>query len=467
MSQLISAFPAPLPRVQLDARSHGEHAIQIYADEEVLLNELSGFIETSLRSGRAFVVVATNDHCQTIRRLLSSKPSDLNRDACLFVDADAILARFMVEGQPNGVLFRELLGEVLSSARRLSPRQLVTVFGETVAVLWLKGKKQAALRLEELWNELTEAEAFSLLCAYPARLFQDPERSDDFALACASHSTVLPDESYTLLRSNAERLRAIAGLQHKVRMLDADLGLHKCMERDLESLVRARNLEMEQARFHLHELSSKLTSVRDEERRSIGRQLHNSIAQLLAVLAMNLDLLESKPELSTGSVQLLARSHLLIQRVMQEVRSLSYGLYPPTLKILGLPAALEWYVGGFIERTGIHVRLQVNPAVGRLPHEIESGIFEIVQDWLEQVIEQSDQGQPRIQLERSGSGTLLELKLYQRSCQQQNSPRQDPALPMTGEMLEKVRGLSGRLQLVSAPDCKGFSFLFPEYTTAA
>lgn len=68
----------------------------------------------------------------------------------------------------------------------------VVVFGEMVAVLWEERKQEAAIRLEQLWNELARTHFFYLRCAYPAKSFQGKTKAVPYATICAEHSVVLP-----------------------------------------------------------------------------------------------------------------------------------------------------------------------------------------------------------------------------------------------------------------------------------
>ena len=89
-----------------------------------------------------------------------------------------------------------------------------------VALLWAEGKPEAAIRLEELWNDLARTYSFSLRCAYPITNFNRDEDGEPFLRICAAHSAVIPDESYTALSTDEERLRGISHLQQKVQALE-------------------------------------------------------------------------------------------------------------------------------------------------------------------------------------------------------------------------------------------------------
>jgi PAS domain S-box-containing protein len=89
------------------------------------------------------------------------------------VEAAQALAKFMVDGRPDPVLFSQVLGELIARAEHASlyENHRVVVFGEMVAVLWAEGKREAAIELEKLWNNLTRTSSFALRCAYPMQGF--------------------------------------------------------------------------------------------------------------------------------------------------------------------------------------------------------------------------------------------------------------------------------------------------------
>jgi hypothetical protein len=113
------------------------------------------------------------------------------------VDARETLDTFMVEGRPDGKLFRKSVGTLLEDARRKSKSKDVglTVFGEMVAVLWEEGNKQGALELERLWNDALGEQTFHLHCAYPRQVFSDGDDGVGLAEVCQAHSHVLDGDA--------------------------------------------------------------------------------------------------------------------------------------------------------------------------------------------------------------------------------------------------------------------------------
>jgi PAS domain S-box-containing protein len=150
----------------------------------------------------------------------------------------------------------------------------------------------------------------------------------------------------------------------------------------------------------LHQLSGRLLELQDDERRRISRELHDTTAQNLAVLSMNLCVVKEAAKLLNHKVrQSVAESLSLAERCSQEIRTLSYLLHPPLLDELGLVSALRAYMAGFTQRTNIQVDLKMAD-IGRLPGEIETTVFRIVQEALTNVHRHSGSAKAEVRLIR-------------------------------------------------------------------
>ena len=140
--------------------------------------------------------------------------------------------------------------------------------------------------------------------------------------------------------------------------------------------------ELDKAQESLRRLTARLLQVQDDERRRLARELHDGAGQILAALNMNLESLQDavKEQIAPSLNQRLAESIRLANQVIKETRTLSYLLHPPLLDEAGLRDALHWFVGGFIERSGIQTELEISPNFSRLPRELETAIFRIIQE---------------------------------------------------------------------------------------
>ena len=151
----------------------------------------------------------------------------------------------------------------------------------------------------------------------------------------------------------------------------------------------------------LRRLSQQLIRTRDEERRQIARELHETAGQSLAAIKMTLGRLRDGLDETNEAAHSLLRSAVeLADAAVREVRTVSYLMHPPMLDEAGLGPALRWYARGFSERSGIRVEASIPERLPRQSQEIETTIFRIVQEALTNVhrYSQSSTAQVRIWL---------------------------------------------------------------------
>jgi signal transduction histidine kinase len=136
----------------------------------------------------------------------------------------------------------------------------------------------------------------------------------------------------------------------------------------------------------LRSLSAELMRSQDEERRRIGRDLHDSTGQTLAALELGLaQLIRDSAALTPQRRALLEHCTRLAAQCSGEIRTASYLLHPPLLDELGLLSALRWLADGFHERSTIEVRLDLPQSMERLPPDHELTLFRIAQEGLTNV----------------------------------------------------------------------------------
>lgn len=395
---------------------HSPHVVQFYSDDSFLLDELGIFIGSALEAGDAAVVIATPAHRDGLAERLRVRGLDPNQAAkegrYIALDAADTLSQFMIEGYPNAVHFADLMGTCIGQAKQVARNEhsAVAAFGEMVALLWNEGKADAAIRLEQLWNDLAKTHAFSLRCAYSMKDFSRGDHRDSFLKICECHSDVIPDEGYTALESKADQHRKIALLQQKEQSHAALQRLKEELDREIAERVAAEH-KLRQSEKSLRELSGHLLRMQDEERRRLGRELHDSFGQYLAALKMGLDLLDmSLPSNDGAAKKHVADCVRLVSQSLTEVRTMSYLLYPPMLEEIGLRAAIPWYLEGFAKRSGIQTSLDISQACERMPRDVELAIFRILQESLTNVHRHSGSKQAEIRIICAGGKVTLEVK---------------------------------------------------------
>ena len=161
----------------------------------------------------------------------------------------------------------------------------------------------------------------------------------------------------------------------------------------------------------LAELASRLLNLQDEERRRLARELHDETAQNLAALNVGLSRIRSMltPE-QERAISLVSENESLCQKALKEVRTISYLLHPPLLDERGLGVALSWFVNGFSDRSGLKVSYFLSPEIKRLPSEIETALFRVVQEALTNIHRHSRSSVADISLTKESESIVLVVK---------------------------------------------------------
>lgn len=169
-----------------------EHIAQFYEHDDVLLDTLAGFVGGGLKTGEGAIVLATAGHLKALEQRLAASGIDVAtavaRAQYIPMVAEEALSKFMVNQWPDDQLFAAFVSDLITRARATGRR--VRAFGELVALLWARGDVAATIRLEFLWHQLCQSQAFSLFCAYPKSGFtEDPLKSLD--VIRATHSRIV------------------------------------------------------------------------------------------------------------------------------------------------------------------------------------------------------------------------------------------------------------------------------------
>jgi PAS domain S-box-containing protein len=220
-------------------RSKG-HSVQFYEEDSYLLEGLSRFIGAAILADDAALIITTKSHRDGLFARLRSRGLDLtlamSEGRFLSFDAAEMLTKFMVDGTPDPALFAEVAGNLiarLASIKNGETRR-VAVFGEMVALLWADGQFEAAIQLEQLWNQLARTHSFQLHCAYPLNQFPEEQDGEKLLEICAEHSHVVPMEQYTSLADDRERFQAVLFLQQKAQALETEIHERKRVQQTLQ-----------------------------------------------------------------------------------------------------------------------------------------------------------------------------------------------------------------------------------------
>lgn len=192
--RFVSSMLRPYP---LGQKAPRRHEVLFYSDDEVLLNSLTDFVAAALKGGNAAIVLATKSHRDGLFQRLKAERVDaegaIRQGTYISMDAADTLSTILVDGMPDPARFFAGLGRLIEAAARATKteRPQVAVFGEAVALLQAEGKADAAIRFEQLGNELARTHEVRILCAYPLSSFRGEENQHVFQSICAEHSAAL------------------------------------------------------------------------------------------------------------------------------------------------------------------------------------------------------------------------------------------------------------------------------------
>lgn len=170
--------------------------------------------------------------------------------------------------------------------------------------------------------------------------------------------------------------------------------------------------ERKEAEQQLAQLTAKLLTTQDEERRRIARELHDVTAQSIGLIMLNLaQVQKAASNLDSRSKDRLTESLAFGEQALKDIRTLSYVLHPPLLDQAGLITALKWYVKGFHERSGVRVDfIESGNEDQRMPPEVEYALFRVVQECLTNIRRHSNSETAEISLTRTAEEVSLSVR---------------------------------------------------------
>lgn len=196
-------------------------------------------------------------------------------------------------------------------------------------------------------------------------------------------------------------------------------------------------------------LSARLLTLQDEQRRKFARELHDSVGQHLAAIKMAIEMLHRKLPGDPVVVDCIK----LLDEAISETRTISHLLHPPLLDEAGLNSAIRWFVEGFDKRSGIHVNLQVPDGSRRFEDSVELVIFRALQESLTNVHRHSGATQADVSLGISGNRITLVVKDNGRGMPASvlRDLRVDGTAGGVGlaGMTERIQEIGGRLEIKS------------------
>ena len=221
----------------------------------------------------------------------------------------------------------------------------------------------------------------------------------------------------------------------------------------LENRIRQQRIRDVQNASELQHLAAKLITAQEEERRSIARELHDEVGQVLTAIKVELAVAQRTMEADGGPSQLLEDARSITEGAITTVRDLSHLLHPALLDDLGLPAAVDWYLRSFGRRHDIRTEVLHDRMEERLTPEIETSAYRIVQEALTNVAKHARATACRVYLQRLPHTILITIEDNGAGFDPTDVQRIGGAagLGLIG-IRERAAQLRGTVRLESAPE---------------
>ncbi len=212
--------------------------------------------------------------------------------------------------------------------------------------------------------------------------------------------------------------------------------------------LHRKALQLETLNRELRRLSTRLMSAQDEERRRFARDLHDGIGQELAAAKIMLDGMLQHPR-GAAKEKTIGEASEIVDRAIQQVRSMSHLMHPPLLDEGGLFSALRWFLEGMTDRTGIQTSLDLQPPeFPRLAPALERAMFRIVQEALTNVFRHSQAKTARVTLVQKENSLLLSVRDDGKGVAEETAQLRPGSIGVgISGMRERARELGGELRM--------------------
>jgi CheY-like chemotaxis protein len=172
------------------------HEAHFYSDDPLFLDGFTRFLSAALKAGNAAVFIGTASHRIMLLERLHAESADtrsaIRERRYVGLNAAEFLSNFMVSDMPDTGWFLKVVDDLVLAAREGGKGEHLRIAagGECAHVLWAQGKADAAIRLEELWNQVAKTYNVDILCGYSLESLRCEEDSYTFRRICEEHSAV-------------------------------------------------------------------------------------------------------------------------------------------------------------------------------------------------------------------------------------------------------------------------------------
>jgi PAS domain S-box-containing protein len=258
------------------------------------------------------------------------------------------------------------------------------------------------------------------------------------------------DGTYRWFRSRAVPIRDPEGKIVKWYGTCSDIHDSKLLEQSIRDNAAELEKMVDRRTDELRRLSVRLMTMQDQERRRLARDLHDGLGQELAVAKMVLDKMILQKSAQPPE-EAWTQASSIVDRAIQQVRTMSHLLHPPLLDEVGLLSALSWYVEGLTKRSGIETSLEVQPAeFPRLASEVETAAFRIVQEALTNVFRHSEAKRVWITLSQKDGKIVVAVRDDGKGIGKRIAELQPDSVGVgIGGMKQRAKEFGGELRLTN------------------
>jgi signal transduction histidine kinase len=220
------------------------------------------------------------------------------------------------------------------------------------------------------------------------------------------------DAGQALVKSEQQKLRLRLLVSSIVELLIAIILTLAVTSRirGLEEAVEAQYSKVLQTRSELTDLTTRMESAQEEERRNLSRELHDEVGQSMAAMLVELGRVESALWGDDVARSRLSALREQAEQSVRSVRDIALLLRPPILDDLGLVPALKWQGRETARRTGLRVRVEAEESNDELPDSYKTCIYRVVQEALHNAVKHAKAKSIRIVFRQAASGLDLRIE---------------------------------------------------------
>ncbi|HKR62183.1 MAG TPA: ATP-binding protein [Thermoanaerobaculia bacterium] len=291
------------------------HLVKFYEDEDSLFSLVGEFLANGAHAGDPLIVIARKERHPRFTAALQAHGIDAANARLHLLDAHETLSAFMTGAVPDPQRFMSSVGAIVGET--IQRHGTVRAYGEMVDILWQEGNPEAAVKLEELWNELGQRHTFSLFCAYAFGRFVKESDRHLFDAVCQTHTHVIPVDTV----DDEDPSRLIAALQQRTQALETEIRQRIELEKALcESLAARREGEEELRR--LYELAQESHRAKDQFLATLSHELRTPLTAILG-WARLLTLGGLDPDMTRTAVETIERSARTQASIVDDLLDLS------------------------------------------------------------------------------------------------------------------------------------------------